>query len=294
SARGRRPSSLRARSTLLMLGFALVPALALIVLLLDAYFDGARNRLQNNLGAVADALALASDARIQTQLRAVELTGGLAWSRLDAASAQERLRQMARGQPDVQVALAADVEGRIVALHREGADADALRGRIGASVADRPYFQQALRLRAPQVSDVFVGRGLWNEPVVALSAPVLDAGGEPLGVLQASIDLRLLGEQLALRLDRGRLGVLLDRQGMIVFASPELGLRPGESAAATAFAALVSAPDGADLIELEHAGHRYFARGRSNLAGWRAIALMPEETLRAVAKQAFAVVLPVL
>lgn len=289
-----RSHSLRARSTALLLGFALLPALLLTALLLDVYFEGARNRVQNSLGAVADALALAADSRVQSQLRAVELAAALPWPAFDTPTASARLRLLVQGQPSVQVALAADREGRVIALHREGADADALRSRIGASVADRDYFQQALRLRSPQVSDVFVGRGLWTEAVVALSAPVLDAGGDPLGVLQVSLDLRLLAEELGPRLDRGRLGLVLDAQGQVVFASAALGLRAGDPVRSTAFAGLGEALGASELVELTHEGRRYFVQGRRSRAGWLALALLPAETLGAAVPQALNVLAPVL
>ncbi len=290
SVRGR---SLHARGVALLAAFALLPSLLLFGVLLWSYLDSAQIRIGNALGAVADALALGSSGLVERHLTAIELAARLPWLDIDSETAERRLRQLSQRNPELRTLLVADPEGRIVSLQREAESAEALRSRIGASVADREYFRVAWLERRPFLSDVFVGRGLWNEPVVALSAPVLDTAGEPLGVLQATLNLDVIQRRLSQLLDRGRLGLLLDNSGQVVFASPELGLKPGVAIEADTLSAIaaVAKSDQPDLIAFGDT--RYFAMAETTDFGWSAVALLPEPALTGVLWDALRVALPV-
>jgi PAS domain S-box-containing protein len=61
------------------------------------------------------------------------------------------------------------------------------------SVADRPYFQAALRGEAPFVSEAFLGRGLGKDPLIAVSVPLRERSGRVVQVLEGSLDLHRLG-----------------------------------------------------------------------------------------------------
>ncbi|QID18302.1 PAS domain S-box protein [Nitrogeniibacter mangrovi] len=68
------------------------------------------------------------------------------------------------------------------------ADYPVLPGRRGSDYGDRAYFRQALQTRQPVVDEPLMARKL-QHPVVVLSVPVVDAQGEVLAVLAASLDL---------------------------------------------------------------------------------------------------------
>lgn len=292
-AKGIGGRSLHARGVAMLAAFALLPSLLLFGVLLWSYLDSAQIRIGNALGAVADALALGSSGLVERHLTAIELAARLPWLDIDSETAERRLRQLSQRNPELRTLLVADPEGRIVSLQREAESAEALRSRIGASVADREYFRVAWLERRPFLSDVFVGRGLWNEPVVALSAPVLDTAGEPLGVLQATLNLDVIQRRLSQLLDRGRLGLLLDNSGQVVFASPELGLKPGVAIEADTLSAIaaVAKSDQPDLIAFGDT--RYFAMAETTDFGWSAVALLPEPALTGVLWDALRVALPV-
>lgn len=291
SDRGR---SLHTRGVLLLAVFALLPSLLLFGVLLWSYINSAQVRIGNALGAVADALALGSSGLLERQLTAVDLAARLPWQDIEYETAERRLRQLSQRNPELRTLLVADPHGRIVSLQREAESSEALRSRIGASVADREYFRVAWFERRAYLSDIFVGRGLWNEPVVALSAPVLDAAGEPLGVLQATLNLDAIQRRLDQLLDRGRLGLLLDTAGQVVFTSPELGLKPGLAMDTEVMRGIqrVTESSQPDLIQL--GGTRYFAMTEVTEFGWTAIALLPEPALTGVLWSGVRIALPVL
>ncbi len=286
--------SLHARGVALLAAFALLPSLLLFSVLLWSYVDGAKVRIGNALGSVADALALGSSGLVERHLTAIELAARLPWTDLESATAERRLRELSQRNPELRTLLVADPDGRIVALQREAESAEALRSRIGASVADREYFRVAWLQRRPYLSEVFIGRGLWSEPVVALSAPVLDPSGEPLGVLQATLNLDVIQRRLSQLVDRSRYGLLLDRSGQVVFASAELGLKPGVMLEAAALQSLASVADGEDPDIVELGDVAYYAMSQPTEFGWTAVALLPEPALMGVLWSALRIALPVL
>lgn len=289
-----RGRSLHARGVALLAAFALLPALLLLGVLLWTYLDGAKVRIGNALSSVADALALGSSGLVERHMTAIELAARLPWEALDTAAAERRLRQLSQRNPELRTLLVADPQGRIVSLQRESESVEALRSRIGASVADREYFRVAWFERRPFLSEVFIGRGLWNEPVVALSAPILDGGGEPIGVLQATLNLDVIQRRLGALVDRQRLGLLLDRSGQVVFASSELGLKPGVASETRLREALLALPAGEEPGTLVIGEVRYFAMVEPTEFGWTAVALLPEPALESALGQALRVALPVL
>lgn len=286
--------SLHARGVVLLAAFALLPSLLLFSVLLWSYIDGAKVRIGNALSSVADALALASSGLVERHLTAIELAARLPWADIESTTAERRLRELSQRNPELRTLLVADPEGRIVALQREAESTEALRSRIGASVADREYFRIAWLERRPYLSEVFIGRGLWSEPVVALSAPVLDATGEPIGVLQATLNLDVIQRRLGQLVDRNRYGLLLDRAGQVVFASAELGLKPGVTLEAAALAALAGLAENEAPGTIELGNTRYYTMRESSEFGWTAVALLPEPALLNVLWSALRIALPVL
>ncbi len=87
-------------------------------------------------------------------------------------------------------------------------------------VDDRPYFIVPMRDRAIYVSEVFVGRGFGADPIVAISAPIEDATGRAVGIVEGSLDVRAFQALGASR--RGAPDVdyvIVDRQDRVIFSS---------------------------------------------------------------------------
>ena len=64
------------------------------------------------------------------------------------------------------------------------------------NVSDRDYFKQAVATKQLFVSDVFLGRGLGRELIVAISAPVLDRDGRVRLVVEGSLNLKRMAYEI--------------------------------------------------------------------------------------------------
>jgi signal transduction histidine kinase len=206
-----------------------LPALILFVLVLWQGSIEHRRHAQQRLVAVAETTASDIDEFLQSRLAGVE---DLAERRsvegnpddLDAWSRD--LVRLRRHYPAFSSLLITDDQGRILA----STPMIAAIGTRALSVADRPYFQQAMASGHGYVSDVFRGRVLGSDPLVAVSAPFYQAkrfagvveGSLPMGALAATRSHWLTG--------RGFEMLLLDRHGTVVHASPGLRYRTLDTA----------------------------------------------------------------
>ncbi|GHE36546.1 diguanylate cyclase domain-containing protein [Vulcaniibacterium thermophilum] len=175
--------------------------------------------------------------------------------------------------------LAADAEGRI--LHGEPqlrADGEAPFRWAGHAVADRDYFRVPMRTGRPYVSDVFVGRGYGDDPIIALSAPVFDARGRVNGIVEGSIASPAFAAARAEAMARRGMALLvLDRRGRVVYATRDLRLRALQTVALP--------PPPADPTALGELPDVYapgegahFASARTGF-GWTVVVLEPVERL---------------
>lgn len=95
------------------------------------------------------------------------------------------------------------------------------------SVEDRDYFREAVATRRPFISNAFRGRGYGTDPIVAVSAPLLDADGHPAMVLNgALLANEFLQHRAASFARRDTRMLILDRASRVVYASPDTGLAP--------------------------------------------------------------------
>jgi two-component system, sensor histidine kinase len=88
-------------------------------------------------------------------------------------------------------------------------------------IADREYFQQPLKTGKPYISDVFLGLGS-GQPIVAVSAPLKDRGGQMVGVVEGSLNLERL-KQLSYqyRLLQEASFIILDRHNRVLYSNFE-------------------------------------------------------------------------
>ncbi|MBL8236322.1 MAG: EAL domain-containing protein [Bryobacterales bacterium] len=199
------------------------------------------------------------------------------------------LLDMHRAYPGFLTMLITDASGRIIHISDRGKEQQAVEK--AGSVADRAYFQQPLATGKPYVSGVFEGRGLGTDPIVAVSAPITDAGGKFLGIVEGSIDIT----RLPLTANEGHTSPLVvaqDSEGRVVYSTRHDLHRPleqwepyplGESATDSAFLL-------ADPAQLEPSGDPtplYSVRFPLNIAGWQVVAAMPAQEIHAEAEQFF-------
>src|ERR1019366_7116492 len=100
----------------------------------------------------------------------------------------------------------------------------------GMSLADREYFIKTIATRQPFVSDVFLGREMGVDPLVMLTAPVLDRKGEMVGIVAGSLrcsNFQRLLESLSY-ITQSEL-LILDQKSRVIFASAGAPFEPLEN-----------------------------------------------------------------
>jgi two-component system sensor histidine kinase/response regulator len=130
------------------------------------------------------------------------------------------LAQARANYPGFLTLLVADREGHLIgaqpAMTREGGSVY----EANPGVADREYFKYPMTTGSTFVSDVFLGRGFGQDPIVAVSAPVRDRTGTPRGIVEGSLDLSRF-QQIARDYNTlpGAIFLILDQADRVVYAS---------------------------------------------------------------------------
>jgi diguanylate cyclase (GGDEF)-like protein/PAS domain S-box-containing protein len=196
-----------------------------------------------------------------------------------------------RTYPGFLTLLVADREGRIVVASRRREESAALPGGAGRRVEDREYFRMARDTGRPYISGIFRGRGLGSDPIVAISAPIVDSAGRFRGVIEGSIDVARLPLDADGVANRPMV-VAQDGDGRVVY-STHAGLHRaleewepevmGEASTELPF--LLADPAQRDeegkLIPL------YSVRYPIPMAGWQVTAALPVATIEANANLFF-------
>lgn len=99
------------------------------------------------------------------------------------------LENTSKVYPGFLTLLVTNADGRIVRAMRRNEPSFTPAPGDRLSVQDRSYFAEPKRTGKPFVSGVFQGRGLGQDPIVAISIPLLDARSRFAGVVEGSIDL---------------------------------------------------------------------------------------------------------
>lgn len=208
----------RVRATLIVVAGLPVLGLALLgsVLFLPAEFAEAERELR----AIAGTLAVEVDTHVALHAEVVAAAAeAAARADFDTGEVQAIVTGLRTFHDGVLTAIAADAQGRLIAASPErGADGVPLVGQ-GILVSDRDYFRGAIAGRGVYVSPAFRGRGLGDDPIVALAAGVV-VGGAVRGIVEASLDLsrfRVLADRFGD--SPGRRVVIVDATEAVVFDS---------------------------------------------------------------------------
>lgn len=281
-----RPPSLRRQFAKVMVFGVLLPALLLITGLV--WFSVARERhgVGQRTASVAASTAQEVDDFITVHRAAVVL---LAQRRTEEGNASEPgrwavdLSRVRRNYPGFVTMLVTDGVGNV--RFSDPPLATPVAGR--RQVADRAYFREPARSGRAYVSDVFRGRLLGSDALVAISAPLRNPQGFA-GVLEGSIrtDTIAAARIRALQV-RGYEVLLLDRAGHVIHASEGVPLQPLDSVVGSGFAPMRvgrgSAPAGRmSLLRgvLRDEGDAY-AAAADLASGWRLLVLVPKRELDA-------------
>lgn len=163
------------------------------------------NLLTNRDRFLAQTLASRVDEFLDSQVRLVKLSSDLVMLQagFDNAALSPVLDAVRRSNPVVVRIFVTDSQGvSIAGSPSTGPDG---KSNLGVSYADRAYFQEALKSRQPAVDRrVLLGRAV-KQRVVAMAAPIFDAGGQFKGVVALGVDVDSLNT-LAQEIKVGRTG----------------------------------------------------------------------------------------
>ncbi len=243
----------------------IVAILGLGLTLAIAFTDDRRGRTEadRRLTTIASAAETQLDVWLGVHERAVEALAAAIGAGGDFAPAAltQRLVEVRASSIGFLTLLATDSTGAIVAVapERRADGSSALLPR--RSAADRDYFREPRRTGRAYRSGVFQGRGFGTDPIVAISAPLVDAEGRFRGVVEGSLSLDAL-RRLVRSYVAGDGIVLADDRGVVITASPSLPYRPldtlatGPSGAVGGVESARRAADGVDVLVLERRDRR--------------------------------------
>lgn len=264
---------------------ALVPALALTLVLAARAAAQAEQRAAATLHDMALGLTSQLDELFgehRKDLAVLAQTLG-AVGALEADPVAAALESHHSVYDDYLTMLVANAEGTIVTATALVAGRAQRIAGLEHNVADRPYFRVPMREGGGYVSDVFRGRGLGNDAIVAISHVIADRDGAAAGIVEGSLDLRALGRfPAAVRAaERGVEVFIVDSRQRIIYATDSARHPPLRRLAASSFAAspepgprpgahVHRGADGRHIIAIETAG-----------MDWRVITRMPLQPIHA-------------
>ena len=190
------------------------------------------------------------------------------------------LERLLDAYPGLTSALVTDGDGHVIA-HAPARITLATDDGV-PSVADRDYFRNSRHHRRPYVSNAFRGRTLGEDPLVAVSAPIV-RDGDFHGVVEASIHVRTFADQRgdAFR-SRGYEMLLLDRRNRVIHATEGLPYRFLDTVTDSRLTLLEAAP-----LHLARTGFEpdmlgdggaFVSRARMR-SGWTLVLLAPDRRL---------------
>lgn len=220
---GRRPRAVSLRRGL---GYAVI-ALALVPLVIVAIGLSAlahanmqrehRLKLTETARAISQQLAL----YLETHEACIVSAAGILGRSPEAVA--DVLEQTRRTHPEFITMIVTGADGRVM----QTSPSTALASVRGSDVSDRAYFRHAKARGTSYVSGVFRGRGLGDDVLVAISAPIQDAAGGFIGVLEGSVEVSRFAARIAGRRSEDEIELILaDATGRVIFADAATGLKP--------------------------------------------------------------------
>ncbi len=177
--------------------------------------------LASNLSERSAHLAHDYQRYLDFHQRAVVLASQWLAREMPPSQWQAALEQLHDQYPGYLTMMMADRDGRVT----HASPSQLMIGNPLLSVADRRYFRVPMEQGTPYTSELLQGRGFGQDPIVAVSAPVVDASGERVGIVEGSLDLA----HIATGSDHSHWGevamVLTDSQSRLIYASDSLKLR---------------------------------------------------------------------
>ncbi|MFN3652725.1 MAG: ATP-binding protein [Armatimonadota bacterium] len=199
-----------------MVALVLFPTLLLTVLQGRNEMERIDASLRSQLRLSAISLDSRVEAWIQRHLRAVSALAGIAQRSGPGSRAalQQSAAAIHEAFPDFHNLYLADRNGTTVVFHPPRN----ARGEstLGLNFSDRDYYRQMRETLKPVVSDIFLGRGGVETPIITVSVPIVE-NGELTGYALGAVDVTGLDQLLTESLeDAGVQATLMDGERRII------------------------------------------------------------------------------
>ena len=221
----RRSRALLPEFARLLLLAMVLPILALAAVILWRGSASVREQTAAQLTSAAESTGREVDGFLQVHLAALQVLAAQRNATGDpagGASWPADLERIHKYYPAFTTLLVADRDGRVLVSRPP------TRGGAAHSVAGRDYYREPRRTGLAHVSDVFRAQA-GADPVVSVSAPLLDARDRFAGVIAGSIRTAELSQRSQWLRERGFEMLLLDRDGVVLEASSGLPFRALDS-----------------------------------------------------------------
>jgi len=129
------------------------------------------------------------------------------------------LKNIAQTYPTILTLLATNKDGDVIAAAPE-IMMEKISGK-GLNVSYRPYFFKPKDSLQPFVSDVFQGRNFGEDPIIAISVPLIDMN-KFIGIIEASLDLKLLTSLDSKSISEEEGLLILDEHNKVIYHSLNL------------------------------------------------------------------------
>ncbi|MFW2403312.1 MAG: diguanylate cyclase [Gammaproteobacteria bacterium] len=201
-----------------------------------------------------------------------------------------RVHQDMRG---IRVILVADRQGRVIATTRQTGDSiEAATENVPAS-ADKEYINRPLETREAYISDGLRIPGGDGTLVTAISVPVLDDSGAPVGAIVAFYDLSGLASAQRLMHESDGIGtIIIDRVGQVMFASDGSGFSKSDRLDKTSvFVDPNTASGPVFSFSLPSDAAQYLAARHTLSSGWQLVMFRPLQQIEAALLEEYGVAL---
>ncbi len=180
------------------------------------------NMLQKELVWYANLISNNVDDYLLDTLTDLQLLSRLHHRGVPTSEVDLRLNHVAELDNGILTMLVTDANGTITSTYPNNFIDELNANDETFSVADRSYFVQAKQSKQAYISDVFQGRGFGNDPIVALSSPIIHQG-EFAGIYQASLDLGYFRTYESEGVNPEQSFVVLDSDRRVIYASEGTG-----------------------------------------------------------------------
>lgn len=178
---------------------------------------------QHYLQREAELLASVLEEYLQNHVAVIERLA-IDIAELDHRQGQSMLLNIQQSRPGFITMLTADEKGNILQAAPDSIRAELMDNAF--KVIDREYFTEPFKSKASFVSSPFLGRGFGRDVIVAISAPILDGRNNVKGIVEGSLNLKLIGrfKKFETGNSKNKL-VITDARDRVLYAQEDLNLQ---------------------------------------------------------------------